>query len=62
MKQKIVGMDCTYSIACKGDENSLSACKQFDPCGNGDKLWSDLMKNGKLTELIADESLKGENI
>lgn len=54
-------MDCTYSIACKGDETSLGACKQFDPHGNGDNLWSDLMKNGKLTELIADESLKGDN-
>lgn len=60
MKQTIVGMNCTYSIACKGDKNSLSYCTQFDPSGNGEKLWNDLLENGKLTELVADEHLKGK--
>lgn len=59
MKQTITGMDCTYAIACKGNENSLSYCTQFDPCGNGEQLWNDLMKNAKLTEPVADETLKG---
>lgn len=61
IKQTIVGMDCTYAVACKGNDDNLSYCTQFDPNGNGQKLWNDLASNGKLTESIFDEKLKGEN-
>lgn len=61
LKQTIAGMNCTYAIACKGDENNVSCCTQFDPLGDGEKLWKDLSENGKLTDVKADQSLKGEN-
>lgn len=60
IKQTIVGMECTYAVACKGANDSLSYCTQFDPNGNGDKLWKDLSDNGKLTEASLDEKLKGK--
>lgn len=60
IKQTIVGMECTYAIACKGNNDNLSRCTQFDPYGNGEKLWKDLLENGTLTEASADEKLKGE--
>lgn len=59
IKQTIAGMDCTYAVACQGDNDNLSCCTQFDPCGNGEKLWKDLAENGKLTEASKDEKLKG---
>lgn len=59
IKQKIVGMDCTYAVACKGDADNLSCCTQFDPHGNGEKLWKDLFDHGMLTEASLDEKLKG---
>lgn len=52
-------MDCTYAVACKGANDNLSYCTQFDPNGNGDKLWKDLYDNGKLTDASLDEKLKG---
>lgn len=58
IKQTIVGMECTYAVACKGADN-LSDCTQFDPNASGDKLWKDLSDNGKLTEASLDEKLKG---
>lgn len=61
IKQTIVGMECTYAVACKGADN-LSDCTQFDPNGSGDKLWKDLSDNGKLTEASLDEKLKGNLI
>lgn len=65
IKQTIVGMECTYAVACKGDNDTndnVSTCTQFDPCGNGEKLWKDLHENGKLTEASVDEKLKGTSI
>lgn len=59
IKQTIVGMDCTYAIACKSDNDNSSCCTQFDPHGNGEKLWKDLAENGKLTDASSDEKLKG---
>lgn len=59
IKQTIVGMECTYAVACKGDNDNLSLSTQFDPSGNGEKLWKDLYDNGKLTEATLDEKLKG---
>lgn len=59
IKQTIVGMECTYAIACKNDSDNLSYCTQFDPHGNGEKLWKDLAENGKLTSASCDEKLKG---
>ena len=52
-------MECTYAIACKSDNDNLSCCTQFDPYGNGEKLWKDLAENGKLTDASTDEKLKG---
>lgn len=55
-------MECTYAVACKGDSDNLSCCTQFDPYGNGEKLWKDLLENGQLTEASLDEKLKGKAI
>lgn len=52
-------MDCTYAVACKGDADNLSCCTQFDPHGNGEKLWKDLFDHGMLTEASLDDKLKG---
>lgn len=52
-------MECTYAIACKSDNDNVSCCTQFDPHGNGEKLWKDLAENGKLTDASTDEKLKG---
>lgn len=62
IKQTIVGIECTYAVACKSDNDNVSTCTQFDPCGNGEKLWKDLLENGKLTEASVDEKLKGNMI
>lgn len=62
IKQTICGMKCTYALAAKGDADNLSACTRFDPSGNGEKLWNDLKKNGKLTESSVDENLKGSTL
>lgn len=59
IKQTITGMKCTYALACKGEADNISTCIKFDPCGNGEKLWNDLKKNGKLTEDSVDENFKG---
>lgn len=54
-------MNCTYAVSCKNDErDSVSYCTQFDPSGNGQNLWNDLHKNGKLTEPVLDADLKGK--
>lgn len=62
IKQTIAGIECTYAIACKGNDTNntnLSCCTQFDPCGNGEKLWKDLMEHGQLTDASGDDKLKG---
>lgn len=60
IKQTITGMNCTYSIACKSVDGAkeVSCCDKFDPAANGEKIWSDLKENGKLTEKSVDEHLK----
>lgn len=61
IKQTITDINCTYAIACKNDEqDSVSYCTQFDPSGNGQNLWNDLHKNGKLSETVLDAELKGK--
>lgn len=64
IKQTIVGMNCTYSIACKSvpDASDVSYCSKFDPAGSGEGIWNDLKQNGKLTEKCADENLKSKLI
>ena len=65
IKQTIVGIECTYAVACKGDNDTndnVSTCTQFDPYGSGEKLWKDLLENGKLTEASNDDKLKGNAI
>lgn len=60
IKQTITGMDCTYNVACKSVGGiSVTRCKQFDPAGNGEKLWNELKQNGKLTEIL-DANLKSK--
>lgn len=62
IKQTITGMDCTYSVACKSVGGiSVTRCQQFDPAGNGEKLWNELKENGKLTEIV-DSNLKSKCI
>lgn len=57
--QKIADMSCSYNLACRiRSEISISRCPQFDPNGNGEKLWNQLYENGQLQETNADECLK----
>lgn len=61
IKQTIAELNCTYALSCKhDDEATVSCCTQFDPNGNGQNLWTELNKNGKLTELVLDNELKGK--
>lgn len=62
IKQTITGIPCTYAVASKGDNDNVSSCTQFDPHGDGEKLWKDLIENGHLTEASVDEKVKGSNL
>lgn len=61
IKQQIAGMECTYCVACRvSPEIQITRSHRFDPAGNGERLWTDLKENGKLTERGVDETLKSE--
>lgn len=59
IKQTIAGMGCTYCLSSKQtSEVNITKCSQFDPCGNGEKLWNELKTNGEFTEKVVDNTLK----
>lgn len=63
IKQTIFGMECTYCVACKvSPEINISRCHKFDPSGSGEKLWTDLKENGKLTEKSVEETTKSKSL
>lgn len=52
-------MPCNYHIGIAKSENlKISTTSKVDPNGNGSNLWSDLIKNGFLTENSEDKNLK----
>lgn len=57
-------MDCSYNVACKSGSSDVvvTQCAKFDPWGTGEKLWTDLRENGKLTEQSVEETLKSKDV
>ncbi|XP_055852929.1 non-lysosomal glucosylceramidase isoform X1 [Episyrphus balteatus] len=63
IKQKLHDMPLTYSLGCRIlPEVNITRCTQFDPTGNGEKLWMELARTGQLGDKVLDENLKNKDL